>query len=581
MTPVRFCFLVMLVISSFRSGASLSADGGFVSLFNGRNLDGWVQHGGVAKYTVENGEIVGTSVPDTGNSFLCTKKHYSDFILEVDFKIDDTLNSGIQIRSHVFDKPTDVVTTASSGKIKTRTMPAGRVHGYQVEIDTSYDRCWSGGIYDEGRRGWLNNLQGEQNKPAREAYRHEEWNRYRVEAIGDSIKTYVNGVPAADLVDDMTPSGFIALQVHGVGNDASKVGKQVRWRNIRIKQVSAPSTKAQDRPWIAYEGKRGPGVGKHIVLISGDEEYRSEEALPQLGKILAKHHGFRCTVLFAINPETGFIDPNYSHNIPGLEALDDADLMIIFTRFRDLPDQQMKHIHGYLQRGGPVIGLRTATHAFNIPEGKLYRRYGNGYRGDHDEWTDGFGRLVLGEKWISHHGKHRHQSTRGVIAHGAGGHPILRGVADGAVWGPTDVYGVRLPLPGDSQPLLLGQVINRAGEYDEEDPFFGMRPTDQELAGDGKNDPLMPVLWTKSYQLPHGETGQAVTTTMGSSTDLVDESLRKVLVNAVYWQVGLADQIPSEGTAVGIVGTFEPTAFEFRKGDYWPQRKMQISEHAW
>ena len=120
---------------------------------------------------------------------------------------------------------------------------------------------------------------------------------------------------------------------------------------------------------VVYEGDAGPGKGKHIVLVSGDEEYRSEEALPQLGKILARHHGFKCTVLFAIDPETGTIDPTAS-NIPGLEALDSADLMVIFTRFRDLPDEQMKHIVDYLDAGKPVVGIRTATHAFNIKEGK-------------------------------------------------------------------------------------------------------------------------------------------------------------------------------------------------------------------
>ena len=166
-------------------------------------------------------------------------------------------------------------------------------------------------------------------------------------------------------------------------------------------------------PWVVYEGKEGPGQGKHVVLISGDEEYRSEEALPQLGKILAVHHGFKCTVLFAIDPDTGIINPNNRHNIPGLEALPSADLMVIATRFRDLPDDQMKHIDNYLKTGRPVIGMRTATHAFNIPGNKPYGHYGNGYGGDKKEWKDGFGRLVLGEKWVSHHGGHKNDSTGG------------------------------------------------------------------------------------------------------------------------------------------------------------------------
>src|SRR5271167_1455342 len=168
---------------------------------------------------------------------------------------------------------------------------------------------------------------------------------------------------------------------------------------------SCKNVQAQDS-WVVYEGKDGPGKGKHLVLISGDEEYLSEEALPQLGKILATHHGFKCTVLFAIDKD-GTINPNIS-NIPGLEALKKADLMIIFTRFRDLPDEQMKHIVDYVESGKPIIGMRTATHAFNIPGDKTYARYGNGSK------DGGFGRQVLGEKWVDHHGQHGKESTRGI-----------------------------------------------------------------------------------------------------------------------------------------------------------------------
>src|SRR5437879_1537469 len=215
------------------------------------------------------------------------------------------------------------------------------------------------------------------------------------------------------------------------------------------------SAQAAD-PWLVLEGGGGPGKGKHIVLVSGDEEYRSEEALPQLGKILAKWHGFKCTVLFAIDPSDGTINPNVS-NIPGLEALDSADLMVIFTRFRDLPDEQMKHIVDYLEAGKPIVGIRTATHAFNIKPAKTYSKYSYNYGGK--DYEQGFGRQILGETWISHHGKHGSQSTRGIIAKGQENHPILRGIKDGDIWGPTDVYGVRLPLPGDSQPLVLGQIL--------------------------------------------------------------------------------------------------------------------------
>ncbi|MEW4488292.1 family 16 glycoside hydrolase [Thalassoglobus sp. JC818] len=548
-----------------------SADAGEpVSLIKGDSLEGWTQRGGEAKYSIKNGVIVGESVVNTPNSFLCTDRDYSDFILDVDLKVDMGLNSGIQIRSHVAEEPQVVETKTSSGQIRKKTIPVGRVHGYQVEIDTS-ERAWSGGIYDEGRRGWLNDLSGDQNEAARKAFKNGEWNHYRIQAIGNSIKTWVNGVPAADLTDGMDASGFIALQVHGIGDNASRAGTKVRWKNIQIQEVKADETAKKE--YIDYSGSKGAGVGKKVVLIAGDEEYRSEETLPQLALILSKQHGFDCRVVFPINPETGFIDPNYGENIPGLEALEDADLMIIATRFRALPDEQMQYIDRYLQRGGPVLGLRTATHAFNFPKGSSWSHYSNGYNGPKEAWQDGFGRLVLGEKWISHHGKHKSQSTRGVIVEDQSGHPILRGVE--GIWGPTDVYGVRLPLPGDSQPLVLGQVVNRAGEATEGDPLYGMRDTDTEL-DDSKNDPMMPIVWTKSYQVPEGEVGQVVTTTMGSSTDLVNDGFRQLVVNSVLWLTGLEEQIPTTGASSEIVGEFVPTAFEFRRGDYWPTRQMTV-----
>jgi hypothetical protein len=209
--------------------SDLSAEDKWVPLFDGKTLEGWVQRGGVAKYRVENEEIVGTSVPKTPNSFLCTKRDYADFILEVEFKVNPSLNSGIQIRSQFLDEAKEV--EYQGKKVK---LPKQRVHGYQVEIDSSA-RSWSGGIYDEGRRGWLFDLKD--NEPARKAFKQNEWNKYRIECKGDSIKTWINDVPAADLKDSLSPSGFIALQVHGVGNKEEPL--EVRWRNIRLQELSA------------------------------------------------------------------------------------------------------------------------------------------------------------------------------------------------------------------------------------------------------------------------------------------------------------------------------------------------------
>jgi len=312
---------------------------------------------------------------------------------------------------------------------------------------------------------------------------------------------------------------------------------------LALLAILAPSAYCDD-PWLVFAGGTGPGTGKHIVLVGGDEEYRSEEALPQLGRILAQHHGFKCTVLFAIDKKDGLVNPNQNDNIPGLEALKTADLMVIFTRFRNLPDDQMQHVVDYVESGRPIVGLRTATHAFNLNGSKFQKYTWNG-----KEWDGGFGRQILGETWISHHGSHGKQSTRGIIAPGQAEHPILRGLRDGDVWGPTDVYGVHLPLPGDSKPLVLGQVLE------------GMKFDDKPVSGK-QNEPMMPVAWTKSYTTAAGKTGRVFTTTMGASTDLANEGVRRMLVNACYWAAGLEDKIVAKSN-VDIVGSFKPTSFSF------------------
>jgi len=298
---------------------------------------------------------------------------------------------------------------------------------------------------------------------------------------------------------------------------------------------------------VVYDGFAGPGKGKHVVLVSGDEEYRSEEALPQLGKILAKHHGFKCTVLFAIDPKTGEIDPNTNNNIPGLEALKSADLMIIATRFRNLPDDQMKYVIDYVESGKPIIGMRTATHAFNITDKKsAYAKY-TWNNGDKD-YPGGFGKQILGETWVSHHGNHGSQSTRGIVVKEEEKHPIVKGIKDGDIWGPTDVYGIHLPLAPEFKPLVMGQVL------------VGMKPDDKPVEGK-QNEPMMPVGWIKEKSAEKN-LGRTFTTTMGAATDLEREGTRRMLVNAAYWCVGLEDKIP-DSSNVEIVGEFKPSPFRF------------------
>jgi type 1 glutamine amidotransferase len=312
---------------------------------------------------------------------------------------------------------------------------------------------------------------------------------------------------------------------------------------------------------LVFEGGRGPGRGQHIVLVSGDEEYRSEEALPQLAKILSTHHGFKCTVLFAIDPADGTINPNRNDNIPGLETLASADLMILFTRFRDLPDAQMKHIVDYVESGKPIVAMRTATHAFQFKNHKTWQRWS--WNNKEKEWEGGFGKQVLGETWVSHHGRHAVESTRAITAHGAERHPILKGIRDGDIWGPTDVYTVRTPLPDGSQVLLSGQVLK------------GMKPEDPPLEG-AKNDPMMPVAWTKYYNSSRGKQSRIFTTTMGSSQDLLSEGFRRLLVNATYWAVGMERNIPGKSKA-DLVGEYKPTPFKFN--GYTPGRKPSDYAH--
>ena len=293
---------------------------------------------------------------------------------------------------------------------------------------------------------------------------------------------------------------------------------------------------------MIYEGGNGPGAGKHVVLLSGDDEYRSEEALPMLGRILSQRHGFRCTVLFATNPETGEIHPDEQRHIAGLEALDDADMLVCFLRFRELPDAAMKHFVDYVESGGPILGIRTATHAFRYrDDSSPYAHYD--FRSK--SWPGGFGQQILGDTWISHHGHHGVESTRGVVEAANADHPILRGVED--VWGPTDVYGLA-NLPDDAVVLLRGAVLT------------GMSPDDPPVDGP-KNEPMVPIAWLR--ELPHENgTQKIVCSTIGAATDCESEDLRRLFVNTVYWSVGLEDSISADAN-VDVVGEYDPTDFGF------------------
>ncbi len=293
---------------------------------------------------------------------------------------------------------------------------------------------------------------------------------------------------------------------------------------------------AQAKPWVVLEGRDGPGKGKHIVFVIGDDEYRSEDLMPQLAKILAVRHGFKCTLLFAINKETGEIDPGTLDNIPGLQALKKADMMVMFLRFRELPDEQMKYIIDYTNSGKPIMGLRTSTHAFNYRKLKdsPYAKYSHRNK----ELDGGYGRQVFGETWAGHYGHHGRESTRGLIAKGMENHPIVKGADD--IWGPSDVYGITT-LTGDSKPLIMGQVL------------VGMNPDDKP----NTKKKLVPVAWTKTYTGDTGKTARVFTTTMGHSFDFNSEGFRRLLVNACYWGMEMEDKIPAK-SKVDLVGTYNP-----------------------
>lgn len=299
----------------------------------------------------------------------------------------------------------------------------------------------------------------------------------------------------------------------------------------------------QSTPWVTYEAGAGPGQGKHVVFVTGDEEYRSEEGMPMLAKILAERHGFKTTVLFAIHPDTGEIDPEIVSNIPGLHQLEDADLMVMFIRWRELPDDQMKHIVAYTNSGKPIVGLRTATHPFAYEKNKE-SPYAKWHWSGEDP-AGGYGQQVFGETWVYHHGDHGDESTRGLVNGLLQDRPILNGVAD--IWGPTDVYGIRA-LPENSEVLVYGQVLRR------------MEPD----SAPNYEKSIMPIAWTRTYTGETGNTSRIFLTTMGASVDLVSEDLRRLLVNAVYWGLELEDAIP-ERADVSYVGDYEPTYFGFAK----------------
>jgi len=298
------------------------------------------------------------------------------------------------------------------------------------------------------------------------------------------------------------------------------------------------STLAADTPnSVVWEGESGPGKGKHIVFIAGDHEYRGEETLPAIARILAKNYGFKCSFFVTTDPVTGDIKPG-SSNITGLEALKTADLMVVFVRFQAFKDDQMKHIADYLERGGPVIGLRTSTHGFSGIKGE-YERFNEGFKGD--DFKFGFGRQILGEHWVGHYGQNHKQSSRVLLEKDQAEHPVLRGVKD--VHAQCGGYNAD-PTP-DSIILARGQVLN------------GMKIDDP--ADETKK--VLPVAWVRNYKTNNPKS-RVFTTTHGASEDILNPGFRRMIVNAHLWCLGMEDAIKADSN-IDFVGPYNPVTFSF------------------
>ena len=321
--------------------------------------------------------------------------------------------------------------------------------------------------------------------------------------------------------------------------------KRITFTLLFFAAFAACNANAADR--LVFTPAEGGDDAPHIVLVAGDEEYRTEETMPMLGKILSQKHGFKCTVLFSLAADgSGYIDPNNQKGLTGLETLADADLMIIGTRFRNPDEDGAKSIANFLDAGKPVIGIRTSTHAFR----------GNGSFGG-VSYND-FGLKILGETWVSHHGKHKKEGARGIPTETGKNHPILSGVGD--IFCPSDVYGV-IHLT-DADQILLEAAVTES--LDPESPAI-----------DGpKNDPMQPFAWLHEYQRPNGEgTGKSFCTTGGASVDMTDEDLRRMIVNASYFLLG--KEVPAKAD-VAYVDDFNPSFYGFiREKDFFQKLDLR------
>ena len=340
------------------------------------------------------------------------------------------------------------------------------------------------------------------------------------------------------------------------GVPSSSIGQESR------QQAPAANAKNYNHPvpdselWLTYSGHDGPGKNRHVVLIAAEQEYRCEQAMPMLAKVLSHHHGFDCTVLFSVN-EQGEVDPTLPapfkdktkhHRIPGLKYLADADCVILLSRFMQLSDDQLKYVHDYFDSGKPLIALRTANH---------------GFWGRSKYMKDGKSvslQELLGGKFMGHHGGWHRESTRGIIVDEQNSHPILTGVTD--IWGTSDVYRChndKSPLPDDCTALVMGQ------------PLINL---EHDAPPNKKKEPL-PVAWVKPWKGNAGKVSKIFHFTMGSAEDFANAGVRRITVNAVYWGLGMEKSITPD-SSVDIVGKYQPLkpGFNYKKLGVRPQKAI-------
>ena len=332
------------------------------------------------------------------------------------------------------------------------------------------------------------------------------------------------------------------------------LGALITLQGNRFRLIAAEHPVPESPLWLTYSGDKGPGAGKHIVLIAADQEYRSEYSMPMLARLLAKHHGFHCTVLFSLNQDDD-VDPTKKirwedktviHNIPGLEHLEKCDLVILFSRLISLPPEQLKHFHNYLDSGKPIIGIRTANHGF----------IGFDYQKDGKKID--FGEGVLGGSFRNHHGRWQQDSTRGIIVEQNKDHPVLKGVKD--IWGTSDVYRTYKAggsLPEGCLPLVDGQ------------PLKGRKHDD---AVNAELIPL-PVAWVRTWTGNSGHPARVFHVTMGSAQDFQSEGLRRLTVNAAYWCLQMEADI-NETSCMDLVGEYNPpdSGFAYTKLNIVPRK---------